>query len=193
MSWIELIADRKIRDAQEEGAFDNLAGKGKPIDLSADRGVPPEQRLAYRILKDAHFLPDWIELDKDIRTRAERLEERIRAFSERHQGKVAGVKGGSMQQEFAMDAQRDAFLVSVAKDLRLLNASIDRYNLVVPAFTRQKFRLNLEERMEELEAQLPRLRPRRSAEPAWSDAVREDRPRGPLSYWVPKGRRAGIG
>ena len=32
MDIAETIAERKIREAMAEGAFDNLPGKGKPID-----------------------------------------------------------------------------------------------------------------------------------------------------------------
>src|SRR5438105_12648242 len=67
MSWIEIIADRKIREAQEEGAFDNLPGKGKPLKLDFDPNVPPELRAAYRLMKEAQILPDWIQLDKEVR------------------------------------------------------------------------------------------------------------------------------
>src|SRR5258708_20773892 len=71
MSWIEIIADRKIRDAQEEGAFDDLPGKGKPLKLEFDPRIPPEQRAAYRLMKEAQLLPDWIQLDKEVRQREE--------------------------------------------------------------------------------------------------------------------------
>jgi len=71
MSWIEIIADRKIRDAQEEGAFDDLPGKGKPLKLEFDPRIPPELRAAYRLMKEAQLLPDWIQLDKEVRQREE--------------------------------------------------------------------------------------------------------------------------
>jgi len=77
MSWIEIIADRKIRDAQEEGAFDNLPGKGKPLKLDFDPNVPPEMRAAYRLMKEAQILPDWIQLDKEVRTFQQQLQERL--------------------------------------------------------------------------------------------------------------------
>ena len=33
MDWYESLAERRIREAQERGEFDNLPGAGKPLDL----------------------------------------------------------------------------------------------------------------------------------------------------------------
>lgn len=62
-----LIAERRIREAMEQGAFDNLEGAGRPLDFSEDRRVPRELRTIYRILKNAGCLPPEIELRKEIR------------------------------------------------------------------------------------------------------------------------------
>ena len=48
------------------GEFDNLAGAGKPIDLSAYFDTPEEIRLAYSVLKSADILPQEAELLKEI-------------------------------------------------------------------------------------------------------------------------------
>ena len=61
-----IIAERKIREAQEKGEFDNLPGKGKPLQLEDDSQIPEELRLAYKILKNADCLPPELELKKDI-------------------------------------------------------------------------------------------------------------------------------
>ncbi len=58
--------DEIIRDAMARGEFDNLAGAGKPIDLSAYFDTPEEIRLAYSVLKSADILPQEAELLKEI-------------------------------------------------------------------------------------------------------------------------------
>ena len=68
--WEKWI-DQQIREAQERGEFDNLPGKGKPLDLTPNP-YAREQELAFKILKDAGYAPDWIELDKAIRGRLDR-------------------------------------------------------------------------------------------------------------------------
>ncbi|MDR2076709.1 MAG: DUF1992 domain-containing protein [Desulfovibrio sp.] len=53
---IALIAEGKIREALENGAFDHLPGAGKPLVLEDLSHLPPETRLAYTILKNSGFV-----------------------------------------------------------------------------------------------------------------------------------------
>ena len=67
------IAERKIREAMEEGAFDHLEGAGKPLDLSENPFEDPSDRMANRLLKNNGFAPDWIEEAKEIAAESRRL------------------------------------------------------------------------------------------------------------------------
>ncbi len=60
------IAERKIREAMDRGEFEGLSGKGKPLDLSDGPVVPPELRVAYKVLKNAGYLPPELELHNEI-------------------------------------------------------------------------------------------------------------------------------
>ena len=55
-----------IKEAMERGEFDNLPGKGKPIDLTAYFDTPEEVRVAYAMLKNAGMAPREVELLKEI-------------------------------------------------------------------------------------------------------------------------------
>ncbi len=66
-SGFDKIIEQRIKTAQNEGAFDDLQGRGEPLDLTADANVPEELRLAYKMLKNADFVPPEIELKKKIR------------------------------------------------------------------------------------------------------------------------------
>ena len=68
MSSFARIAEEKILEAQRAGAFDNLPGKGKPLELEDLSWVPEDLRMGYHILKSAHVLPPEAELRKDIHT-----------------------------------------------------------------------------------------------------------------------------
>ena len=61
----EKIVEERIRNAQKMGEFDDLPGSGKPLVFEQDNLVPEELRLAYKILKNAGFLPLEIELKKE--------------------------------------------------------------------------------------------------------------------------------
>ncbi len=65
---MDKIAEERIREAIERGEFDDLPGKGKPLDLEDDSHLPPDLRMAYKILKNADCLPPELELRKEIRT-----------------------------------------------------------------------------------------------------------------------------
>jgi hypothetical protein len=66
MFFSHIIAERKIQEAIRNGELDNLPGKGKPLQLDDDSGIPEELRLAYKILKNADCLPPELELKKEI-------------------------------------------------------------------------------------------------------------------------------
>ncbi len=66
MDWLERLAEEKILEAMERGEFDDLPLAGKPLPLESNGSVPEDLRLAYKVLKDAGFLPPEIEMRKEI-------------------------------------------------------------------------------------------------------------------------------
>jgi hypothetical protein len=68
VSYFWRIAEERIKEAQRAGAFDNLPGKGKPLDLEDLSWVPEDLRIGYLVLKNAHVLPPEAQLLKDIHT-----------------------------------------------------------------------------------------------------------------------------
>lgn len=67
MLLLDQIAETRIREAMERGEFDNLPGQGQPLSLDDDRLVPESLRAAYRILKNAGYLPPELEARREIR------------------------------------------------------------------------------------------------------------------------------
>ena len=63
---LEKLIDDKIREAMANGEFDDLPGKGKPIDLSDYFATPEDRRITYSVLKNASVLPEEGELLKEI-------------------------------------------------------------------------------------------------------------------------------
>lgn len=62
----EKIAERKIVRAIKRGEFDNLKGRGLPIDLDDDAQVPKELRMGFRILKNAGVSPREVQVLNEI-------------------------------------------------------------------------------------------------------------------------------
>ena len=64
-TW-ESIVERQIREAMEDGAFDELPYRGVPIPLDDDAAAG-ERALGFRVLRNAGVAPPWIEADKEVR------------------------------------------------------------------------------------------------------------------------------
>ena len=74
MYLFQRLAEQRIQEAAEEGAFENLPGRGEPLDLEDDSLVPEELRTAYRLLKNSGHLPPELEANREIREIEDLLE-----------------------------------------------------------------------------------------------------------------------
>ena len=66
LSYLYRVVEQRILEAQSAGAFENLPGAGKPLELEDLSRVPEELRTAYILLKNANVLPPEAELLKEI-------------------------------------------------------------------------------------------------------------------------------
>jgi len=62
----ETLIDRQIREAIEDGRFDDLPHQGEPLP-NDDNPYAGDRALAFRVLKNAGVAPPWIEADKEVR------------------------------------------------------------------------------------------------------------------------------
>ena len=76
MLVLDAIVEKRIREAQERGEFDDLPGAGVPLEPEDNALVPEELRAAYRILKNSGFLPPELQVYCEIRE-AEQLLQRV--------------------------------------------------------------------------------------------------------------------
>jgi Domain of unknown function (DUF1992) len=63
MLW---LAERRIEEALARGEFDDLPGAGRPLALDDDPLVREELRVAYRILKNAGYVPPQVQAMNEI-------------------------------------------------------------------------------------------------------------------------------
>lgn len=78
-----MSVEEQIKRAMAEGAFDNLAGKGKPLDLEGYFQTPEHLRMCFSILKNGDFVPEEVQTLKDI----EALKKQLSACSDETQRK----------------------------------------------------------------------------------------------------------
>ena len=67
MNPLDQIAEARIQEAMERGELRDLPGEGKPLLLDDNSAIPEELRVAYRVLKNAGFLPPELQLRKEVR------------------------------------------------------------------------------------------------------------------------------
>lgn len=81
----EKLIEKMIREAMERGEFDNLEGKGKPVDLSTYFAAPEDQRIGHKLLKDANIIPEELELLRETENLKAEL---VRCSTEEEKRKV---------------------------------------------------------------------------------------------------------
>ncbi|MEW6518719.1 MAG: DnaJ family domain-containing protein [Thermodesulfobacteriota bacterium] len=80
MDILSRIAERKISQAIEDGSLDFARWKNMPLPADDDMQVPDDLKIAYKMLKNAGYLPPEIEAKKEIR----QLEEMIARTEDEH-------------------------------------------------------------------------------------------------------------
>jgi hypothetical protein len=113
LSFFWRIAEERILEAQRAGAFENLPGKGKPLELEDLSWVPEDLRIGYHILKNAHVLPPEVELLKQIHT----LEDLLRYIEDE-----------SERQAMARSLQEKLIRLDLLKRRSMSLESVRQYN-----------------------------------------------------------------
>jgi DnaJ family protein C protein 28 len=153
MNWDRII-EKKIREAQEEGKFDNLRGQGQPLNLDENPFEDPAWRLAHHILKEQGFRPDWLEDDVALR---ERLAQ-ARAALTRSRNWRAEQMAALGERGDAEAVQRRAWITSeweraverFREAVSQINAGIATLNLKVPVERLQRSKLRVEDELRKI-------------------------------------------
>ena len=139
--WESLI-DQKIREAMEQGEFDNLAGAGQPIDLSENPYEDPEWRTAHRMLRNAGFAPAWIEERKEIDAELEAAR-----ISLARTWKIL-MNARSTPHQQSAQARWDKAVESFRTKVAELNRRINGWNLKAPASGLHRNRIDIDQEID---------------------------------------------
>ncbi len=74
MKILAELAERAIQEAQSRGEFEGLKGQGQPLRAETDPFMPETLRMAYKVLKNAGYVPEEIQAQREIRSLIECLE-----------------------------------------------------------------------------------------------------------------------
>ncbi|MCA1623539.1 MAG: DUF1992 domain-containing protein [Acidobacteria bacterium] len=70
---LQKFIEEKIKQAIADGEFDNLEGAGKPLDLNTYFNALEDMRMGYSLLKSNNFVPEEVELLREIGQLKEKL------------------------------------------------------------------------------------------------------------------------
>lgn len=124
--------DEQIREAQEQGKFENLQGFGKPLNLD-DNPYSGDKGLGYNLLKSNGYAPPEIELANEISKELERAETRLVKL--RHQGQALRARRVAPfpSEKRAFNAAVEKAVTEYEQKLRELNRKILILNLSAPS------------------------------------------------------------
>ncbi len=152
-SWI----DQQIREAQDRGAFDNLPGRGQPLNLTPNP-YAQDQELAFKILKDAGYAPEWIELDKVIRSRLEKALATLAVRWEWREMRLSELQhhsdNQSERERQQVEAGWQSAVAAFAAEVDGINREIGQLNLKVPSARFQRSKVDPAREVERLVGRL---------------------------------------
>ncbi|XP_013105893.2 dnaJ homolog subfamily C member 28 [Stomoxys calcitrans] len=137
------LVEDYIQEAMSRGDFNNLSCAGKPLTQAQTQNpyLDFTTHKLNKILIDNGFTPEWIMLQRDIREALDQLKGHI---------KKERVFYGKYPLNESEAHQWQEFLKNYTEDEKQINKNIDKYNLIVPIFDHQFFRVNLEKIAEKI-------------------------------------------
>ncbi|XP_006153953.1 dnaJ homolog subfamily C member 28 [Tupaia chinensis] len=135
---IERLVEDLIQESMAKGDFDNLSGKGKPLNKFSDCSyIDPMTHNLNRILIDNGYQPEWILMQKEIKDTIEQLREAIL---------VSRKKLGNPM-TLTEQKQWNQVCEQFQENIRKLNKRINDFNLIVPILARQKVHFDAQKEM----------------------------------------------
>lgn len=129
--------DEQIRRAIEEGQFENLPGKGQPLDLSVNPHEDPAWRLAFQAIRSSGYTLPWIEKRQQIEADLESARKNLKRTWDWYQSSLVQEDEILFSEREWKRAQND-FRSKIAD----LNKRIFNYNLEVPSEQFQRSQIN---------------------------------------------------
>ena len=135
--------EESIRRAMEAGEFDDLPGKGKPLQLDQNPHQDPEWRAAHTVLKSGGFSLPWIESLRDIEEHLEKARANLARSWTWYQGELVN------KEEHTRNEWQQS-VIRFHEQITEINDQIRSYNLQVPNERFQLRLLNTEQEIERI-------------------------------------------
>jgi DnaJ family protein C protein 28 len=141
----EKSVEEIIRRAMQEGKFDDLPGKGKPLQLDQNPHENPEWRAAHYILKTGGFSLPWIESLNEIETNLQNARNALSQAWKWRQG-----ENGDQIDPYLVDTEWERSVDTFREQVESINKQIRSFNLEVPNLRFQLPLLNADQEIERI-------------------------------------------
>jgi DnaJ homolog subfamily C member 28 len=147
--WNDLVTER-IEEAIERGDFDNLPGRGKPLNLETNPNEPLEARMAHRLLKNNDLAPAWMIDRRNLIDESEVLRAQLQRKWQWYSNEYAEETNESERK--LMAEEWTAWLTLWEEAIVDLNRRILNLNLSLPIWRMELLRLNLDRELSRIGA-----------------------------------------
>ncbi|MGD2155737.1 MAG: DUF1992 domain-containing protein [Anaerolineales bacterium] len=138
--------DEIIRQAMGRGDFDNLPGKGKPLEIQDNPYEDPAWSMAFRALRSSGFTLPWMETRRQIENDLEAARDTLlRSWKWRES--VLKRQGSSRSW---VEGEWDRAVAEFRERIDALNQRIFSYNLEVPSELFQRKRINYDRELKKI-------------------------------------------
>ena len=142
--WRDLISQR-IEEAMAAGAFDNLPGKGKPINVGPEPFVPADMQMANSLLKSNQLSPAWISDRNEMLAAVAQMRQQIANSAAEYT--QAFTATSDVDRRTQLDQTWRAQVERWRQEITALNRRIDIHNLSLPLAHLEIFKVSLEEEL----------------------------------------------
>ena len=130
--------------SQERGVFDNLKGKGKPLDLSSNL-YEGDNSLANDLMKEHKILPLWLARRNTVNLAIDELRGQIGRHWQRHE--QAHRLATDKNRRMALRLNWSALCREWQDEILEINKLIDDFNLRRPSDGMEIFKLRLDDEL----------------------------------------------
>ena len=141
--------DQVLDEAQAKGLFDNLPGRGKPLQLDHNP-YAEEQQLAHKILRDNDFTLPWIADRAEMVGKIEAL--RAELGKTWQTGRDNYTQAITDSQKATLNQEWVHYLNRLESRLAILNKAIGNLNLRLPIANMEILKLNLDQELARITA-----------------------------------------
>ena len=135
------VVEQQIQEAIERGEFDDLPGKGKPLQIEENL-YAGDMQLAYKLLKDHNFTLPWIaernRMLEEINKLRERIERQFKLFGVQIAAMARGGQGEVAKRRWT------GLLMQWETAIEDLNKRIEDVNHMLPTMELEIIKLNLD-------------------------------------------------